>query len=551
MIEQKRSSVLFSERHNSNLLEQRASRQRKRYQRQAQSLHQVHQWLVLSLSSPLQLAKRLPTRYLVHAVIVLVMPLALLLSSLPMGSRPAPMLAVPRPAAPDLPLGVGPVVLDNQFAIPGDAMALDGSLPMVGDGPLEDDAALPMPLSLTSLSDALAPIAVPATVSGDVVKLRTGPGLDYDDVAKLTIGTAIEVIGRHGDWFQVRASEGQPVYWMSGELLNIPEAAIYTLFEVQDKDIPPPPPPKVAMVREDGLKLRDGPGTNYVGMTSLTAGAQLSLIEQYQEWMHVATGDNLNGWVKAEFLNIGDGILPRVQATDSIPDPNPALVGMINDTGVNLRKGPNSEYAKVGNLGSGTQVSLLGRYKDWFKIQTPNGTKAWIFADLLNIAPMAKRRVGTTTDFPALPKRVVIGSRGGSGGGGSAARVPASGDAAGFAVQFVGYRYRWGGSSPAGFDCSGLTSYVYRQLGVGLPHSAAAQYSTAYGARVGGMSGLAPGDLVFFVGTGGHRGISHVALYIGGGRIVHAMTPSRGVQVSNIWDGYWVGHYYGAIRPYR
>ena len=65
------------------------------------------------------------------------------------------------------------------------------------------------------------------------------------------------------------------------------------------------------------------------------------------------------------------------------------------------------------------------------------------------------------------------------------------------------------------------------------------------------MGNLAPGDLVFFRGTGGHRGISHVALYIGGGRVIHAMTPRYGVQVSNINDSYWVQHYYGAIRPRR
>jgi cell wall-associated NlpC family hydrolase len=547
MIEQRRSSVLFSERHDSDLLQRRANRQRQRYQQQTQALQQAHQWLIRSLASPRQLARKLPTRFLLHAVIVLVMPLAVLLSSLHTQVQ-APSVAQPLPASPDLPLGLGPVLLDDAGHA---SMGAEGAMPIIaeGDAPLSEDDGFPVPLSITSRSEALAPLVVPATVAGDVVKLRTGPGLDYDDVARLTMGTPVEVIGRRGDWFQVREGATKPVYWMSGELLNIPEAAVYTLFEVQDKDIPPPPPARVAVVREEGLNLRDGPGTNYVGMTKLAPGAQLALVEQYQDWLHVIAGDN-EGWVKAEFLNIADGVLPRVQVTNTIPEANPAMVGTINDSGVNLRKGPASEYAKVGNIGTGTQVSLLGKYKDWYKIETAKGTVAWVFGDLLNIGPMARRRVATTKDFPALPKPAVAArARGASSG--RAISVPASGDAASFAVQFVGYRYRWGGASPAGFDCSGLMNYVYAKLGVRLPRSAAAQFSTAYGARVSSMSSLAPGDLVFFVGTGGRRGISHVAMYIGGGRIVHAMTPSRGVQVSNVWDGYWVSHFYGGLRPYR
>jgi cell wall-associated NlpC family hydrolase len=545
MIEQRRSSLLFSERHDSDFLQRRASRQRQRHKQTTQSLRTVQRWLSLALSSPTLALKRLPTRYLLHAVIALVMPLAVLLGSLPLRPTALPAEELPLVNVADLPLGLGPVNLDAEVANEGD-------MPLVGDAPLAEEDALPVPLSLTSRSEALAPLVVPAMIAGDVVKLRNGPSLEYDDITKLTGGTPIEVIGRRGDWFQVREAEGKPTYWVAGELIDIPEAAIYTLFEVQEKDIPPPPPPKVATVREAGLNLRDGPGKNYVGMLTLEAGAQLALLEQYQDWLHVVTSDNLDGWVSTQFLSIGEGIMHRVHVAEAIPDPNPALVGLVNDSGVNLRKGPGSAYTKIGSTGTGTEVALLARHKDWFKVQTANGTKAWIFGELLNVAPMARRRVPYTNDIPALPKP----KRGAAGGGasvdGSRARlIPASGDVASYAVQFVGYRYRWGGSGPGGFDCSGLTSYVYRQYGVRLPHSAAGQYSTAYGAMVGQMGNLAPGDLMFFVSTGGRRGISHVALYIGGGRMVHAMTPGLGVQVSSIWSGYWTSHYYGAIRPYR
>jgi peptidoglycan DL-endopeptidase CwlO len=89
------------------------------------------------------------------------------------------------------------------------------------------------------------------------------------------------------------------------------------------------------------------------------------------------------------------------------------------------------------------------------------------------------------------------------------------------AAQELGVPYRYGGSSPSGFDCSGLTSWVYARLGVSLPHNAAAQFG--YGRRVD-LGHLKAGDLLFF------HGLGHVGLYIGKGRFIHA--PRSGERVS-------------------
>jgi cell wall-associated NlpC family hydrolase len=417
-----------------------------------------------------------------------------------------------------------------------------------GDAPLDESADLPVPLSLVSRSAALAPVVVPATIAGERVYLRSGPGTEYDAVGRRSMDTPLQVIGFRGDWFQVRERVDGPVYWVSGELLNIPEAAIYTLFEVADSAIPLPPPPKVAAVREDGLLLRDGPGTNYVPMATLKANTQLELLETYQDWFHVGIPGGAEGWVKGEFLSVDEGVIKRLLEAESIPDPNPAMVGVIADNQVNLRKGPDSRYAKVSQIDAGVQVDLIGKNKDWFQILTPSGEKAWVFSDLLNVSSHVARRVPLSKDFKPLP----VTARNRPGAGAGLASIAASGDVAGLAVQFVGYRYRWGGASPnSGFDCSGLTSYVYRQFGVSLPRTAASQFNTSLGVSVGPMDNLAPGDLMFFRNTGGRKGISHVALYIGGGRMVHAMTPRYGVQVSNIWGDYWTKRYYGGIRVRR
>jgi cell wall-associated NlpC family hydrolase len=113
------------------------------------------------------------------------------------------------------------------------------------------------------------------------------------------------------------------------------------------------------------------------------------------------------------------------------------------------------------------------------------------------------------------------------------------GGAVGIALQYLGTPYVWGASGPGAFDCSGFTSYVYGQLGVSLPHNAAAQYS--YGAPVS-RDQLQPGDLVFFDGLG------HVGLYIGGGQFVHAPHTGDVVKISSMSDSWYAATFVGARR---
>jgi peptidoglycan DL-endopeptidase CwlO len=94
------------------------------------------------------------------------------------------------------------------------------------------------------------------------------------------------------------------------------------------------------------------------------------------------------------------------------------------------------------------------------------------------------------------------------------------------AYAYLGVPYVWGGSSPSGFDCSGLTSYVYRQVGVSLPRTARQQQN--FGTKVS-LSALQPGDLVFW-GSPAH----HVGIYIGGGKYIHAPQTGDVVKVSTL-----------------
>ncbi len=108
----------------------------------------------------------------------------------------------------------------------------------------------------------------------------------------------------------------------------------------------------------------------------------------------------------------------------------------------------------------------------------------------------------------------------------------------GVAMQYLGTPYVWSGASPGGFDCSGFVQYVFGQVGVSLPHNAAAQFG--YGTPVS-IGDLQPGDLVFFDGLG------HVGIYMGGGQFIHSPHTGDVVKISSL-SGWYSSTFVGARR---
>ena len=182
----------------------------------------------------------------------------------------------------------------------------------------------------------------------------------------------------------------------------------------------------------------------------------------------------------------------------------------------------------------------------------PTGTYRVVVPDQANAVGAVSQEVDvvSSADLRAATERAAAARAAQSSSGTSSRSTASSGAGAvagggnyggvvGAAMAQVGSAYRLGASGGGAFDCSGLTSFAYRSVGVSLPHNANAQY-----AATRRVSTPQPGDLVFFL-----NGASHVGIYIGNGKIVHAANPSRGVEVSSFTSGWYANAFTGFGRP--
>ncbi|HOG65716.1 MAG TPA: C40 family peptidase [Spirochaetota bacterium] len=115
------------------------------------------------------------------------------------------------------------------------------------------------------------------------------------------------------------------------------------------------------------------------------------------------------------------------------------------------------------------------------------------------------------------------------------------GDVVTIARRYLGTPYRYGGSDPRGFDCSGFVLYVFGQVGVRLPHTAAGQFG-----QLQKIQTPQPGDLVFFHTYG--AGVSHVGIYAGNNQFIHSPRAGKTVEYTDMRIEYWRTRYRGARR---
>ena len=301
---------------------------------------------------------------------------------------------------------------------------------------------------------------------------------------------------------------------------------------------------------EEDTKLKIVPVINATETIEVKKDEEVNVTEIINGWVCVET-QNTKGWIRKEKILTKveqEKIAQERQAAQEAAEKQAAQeqakssqrTMYVNASTVNVRKEPNTSSEIVTNATMNTEVVVQSEEGGWSKV-TVNGKDGYIATHLLSstrqtTSRSSTTRKSTTSTQASTQTQNTTASTTTSSSSGTGAAVVAK------AKSYIGYKYVYGGSSPStGFDCSGFTSYIYKQFGVSLNRTAAGQYSN--GTAVS-RSNLQPGDLVMF----GKSGINHVGIYIGGGMIVHAENKTTGVTTDTINSGYYNNNYVGARR---
>ena len=259
----------------------------------------------------------------------------------------------------------------------------------------------------------------------------------------------------------------------------------------------------MSVISSGNLNIRQEASTDSEVVGILTNHNACELLEDAGDWYKVTSG-KVTGYVSKQYLVTGD-------EAESIAEQEIKTVATVNTETLNVRAEKSTEAAVLSQVGNSEAFTVNSVADGWVEISVDDSV-GYISQDYVTLAQ-------------ALPTAKTI-EQVKYGDGVSDVRA----SVVSYALQFVGNRYVWGGTSlEKGVDCSGFTMRILGKYGISLPHSSRAQPS--YGKKIS-ASEAKPGDL-FFYGSG--RSISHVAIYIGNGQIVHASNKRDGIKVSNAY----------------
>lgn len=258
----------------------------------------------------------------------------------------------------------------------------------------------------------------------------------------------------------------------------------------------------IADVESGNLNVRETPSTSGKLVGKMPKHSACEVLEVTEDgWAHITSGE-VEGYVSLDYLLTGPDA--KLKANEIV-----CTVAVANVDGLNVRDQASTDSAVLTQVPQGEEMEYVETLEGWIKVSI-DGEEAYVSAEYVTV----KDRLDTAITMTELLY----------GAGVSDVRV----ELVEYAKQFLGNRYVWGGTSlTKGADCSGFVLSVFKKFGVKLSHHSGSQANMGTKIKA---SELQPGDLVFYANSSGT--INHVALYIGGGRVIHASSPKSGIKIS-------------------
>lgn len=252
---------------------------------------------------------------------------------------------------------------------------------------------------------------------------------------------------------------------------------------------------------DNNLNVRETPDESGKLVGKLPKDAACEILSVEGSWAHIQSGD-VEGYVSMDYLLTG--VEAKLKAREVFK-----TVAVVTTDALKIREEPNTDCGVLTTVPEGEELEVVEELEGWVKINLDDEAY-YVCADYVEV----QEKLGTAFTMTQLLY----------GQGVSDLRV----DLCEYAKQFIGNPYVWGGTSLTnGADCSGFVMSVFKNFGYSLPHYSGSQANS--GTKIS-MNEAQPGDLIFY---GKNGTINHVAIYIGGGQVVHASSPSTGIKISS------------------
>ncbi len=352
---------------------------------------------------------------------------------------------------------------------------------------------------------------------GTSVNFRSAPNTSSTSYGELKNGTAVSVVGVSNGWYKVTYG-GKTGYIRQDYLTLSSSGSASTGTAITPATNATSTTGTAATVKcSTSVNFRSAPNTSSTSYGELKNGTAVTIVGTEGSWSKV-TYAGKTGYIRSDFLNRSTSTATTTPSNTTTAPSNTtttttgtAATVKCNST-VNFRSSANTSSTVLGELKNGTAVTIVATEGDWSKV-TYAGKTGYIRSDFL----VATGGTALTPSNNAASYNV------------SAQRA----NVLNYAEQFLGVPYVYGGSTPSGFDCSGFTSYVFKNTVGSIPRVAQAQFDAT--TRVS-KDNLLPGDLVFF-GSSSYS-ISHVGIYVGNNQFIHAPYTGEVVKYDSLTGSY-------------